>query len=75
MMERIFRANAIVARFAPRNDRGEVYRHAASRWFHYEISGFFRVQKNFEIFSLRGLKNEPSRWLPIEGQNKFPRDP
>ena len=29
----------------------------------------------FEIFSFRGSINEPSRWLPIEGQNKFPRDP
>ena len=30
-------------RFAPRNDRGEVYRHAASRWFHYESAAFFRA--------------------------------
>ena len=38
-------------------------------------AAFFVLQKIFEIISLRGLKNEPSRWLPIEGQNKFPRDP
>ena len=33
------------------------------------------LKKFFEIFSLRGLKNEPSRCLPIEGQNEFPREP
>ena len=47
----------------------------SSRWFHYEISGFFRSQKIFWNFSLRGVKNEPSRWLPIEEQNKRPREP
>ena len=38
-------------------------------------AAFFVLKKFFEFFSLRGLKNEPSRWLPIEGQNEFPRDP
>ena len=38
-------------------------------------AAFFVLKKIFEIFSLRGLKNESSRCLPIEGQNKFPRDP
>ena len=52
-------------RFAPRNDRGEVYRHAASRWFHYESAAFFVPKKFFEIFSFRGSINEPSRCLPI----------
>ena len=36
---------------------------------------FLVPKKFFEIFSFRGSINEPSRWLPIEGQNKFPRDP
>ena len=38
-------------------------------------AAFFVPKKFFEIFSFRGSINEPSRWLPIEGQNKFPRDP
>ena len=39
-------------------------------------SAAFFVPKNFfEIFSLRGLKNGPPRWLPIEGQNNRPREP
>ena len=38
-------------------------------------AAFFVLQKIFDIFSLRGLKNGPSRWLPIEGQNKRPHEP
>ena len=38
-------------------------------------AAFFVLQKIFEIFSLRGLKNGPSRWLPIEGQSKRPHEP
>ena len=38
-------------------------------------AAFFVPKKFFEIFSFRGSINESSRWLPIEGQNKFPRDP
>ena len=33
---------------------------------HYESAAFFVPKKIFEIFSLRGLKNESSRCLPIE---------
>ena len=33
-------------------------------------AAFFALKKFFEIFSLRGLKNELSRCLPIEGQNE-----
>ena len=36
---------------------------------------FFIPKKFFEIFSFRGSINEPSRCLPIEGQNEFPREP
>ena len=43
--------------------------------FDMKSAAFFVLQKIFEIFSLRGLKNEPSRWLPIEGQNECPREP
>jgi len=28
----------------------------SSRWFHYEISGFFRAQKNFLNFFAQGVK-------------------
>ena len=38
-------------------------------------AAFFVLQKIFEIFSFRGSINEPSRWLPIEGQNECPREP
>jgi hypothetical protein len=38
-------------------------------------AAFFVLKKFFEFFSLRGLKNGPSRWLPIEGQNKRPHEP
>ena len=37
-----------------------------------QAAGFTMNQR---LFSFRGSINEPSRWLPIEGQNKFPRDP
>jgi hypothetical protein len=43
--------------------------------FSTKSASFFVLKKFFEIFSLRGLKNEPSRCLPIEGQNKRPREP
>ena len=43
--------------------------------FTMKSAAFFVLKKFFEIFSFRGSINEPSRWLPIEGQNKFPRDP
>ena len=43
--------------------------------FTMKSAAFFVLQKIFEIFSLRGLKNEPSRRLPIEGRNKRPREP
>ena len=42
--------------------------------FTMKSAAFFVLKKFFEIFSLRGLKNEPSRWLPIEGQNERPRE-
>ena len=38
-------------------------------------AAFFVPKKFFENFSFRGLKNEPSRRLPIEGQNKRPHEP
>ena len=43
--------------------------------FDMKSAAFFVLPKIFEIFSLRGLKNEPSRCLPIEGQNNRPREP
>ena len=43
--------------------------------FDMKSAAFFMLQKIFEIFSLRGLKNGPPRWLPIEGQNNRPREP
>ena len=47
----------------------------SNRWFHYESAAFFVLQKIFEFFSLRESINEPSRCLPIEGQNEFPHEP
>ena len=43
--------------------------------FDMKSAAFFVPKKFFEKFSFRGLKNEPSRWLPIEGQNECPREP
>ena len=37
---------------------------------------FFSCSKKFlKFFFAQGLKNGPSRWLPIEGQNKRPHEP
>ena len=57
--------------------RGAVLRHEVFFPFSAEhtvnqAAGFTMNQR---LFSFRGSINEPSRWLPIEGQNKFPRDP
>ena len=43
--------------------------------FTMKSAAFFVLQKIFEFFSLRESINEPSRCLPIEGQNEFPHEP
>ena len=43
--------------------------------FSTKSASFFVPKKFFEIFSFRGPINGSSRRLPIEGQNRFPRDP
>ncbi len=43
--------------------------------FSMKSAAFFVFKKFLKIFSFRGSINEPSRWLPIEGQNEFLREP